>query len=59
MTRAIDQAFTRAAQDDEVKVIVLAGAGDHFSAGHDIGTPERDIHKSFERVATTYWEHED
>src|SRR5262249_45797697 len=42
-----------------VAVIVLAGAGPHFSAGHDIGTPERDIHKSFPRVATTWWEHED
>jgi enoyl-CoA hydratase len=59
MTHALDQAFTRATADDAVKVIVLAGAGDHFSAGHDIGTPERDIHQSFERVATTYWDHAD
>ena len=58
MTFALDAAFTRAVQDDAVKVIVLAGAGKHFSAGHDIGTPERDIHKSFARVATTWWEHE-
>jgi len=59
MTRALDEAFTRAVNDDAVKVIVLAGAGDHFSAGHDIGTPERDIHRSFPRVATQWWEHED
>jgi enoyl-CoA hydratase len=59
MTFALDAAFTRAVHDDEVAVIVLAGAGPHFSAGHDIGTPERDIHKSFPRVATTWWEHED
>jgi enoyl-CoA hydratase len=59
MTYALDQAFTRAAQDDDVKVIVLAGAGDHFSAGHDIGTPGRDIHRSFPRVATSYWDHAD
>ena len=39
MTYALDAAFYRAADDDEVKVIVLAGAGKHFSAGHDIGTP--------------------
>jgi enoyl-CoA hydratase len=45
--------------DDAVKVVVLAGAGPHFSAGHDIGTPERDIHRSFPRKATTWWEHED
>lgn len=58
MTYALDEAFVRAVRDDAVHVIVLAGAGDHFSAGHDIGTPERDIHKSFPRVATTWWEHE-
>jgi enoyl-CoA hydratase len=59
MTYALDEAFVRAVRDDEVAVIVLAGAGPHFSAGHDIGTPERDIHRSFPRVATTWWEHED
>lgn len=59
MTHALDDAFVRAMNDDAVKVVVLAGAGPHFSAGHDIGTPERDIHKSFPRRATTWWEHED
>jgi enoyl-CoA hydratase len=59
MTHALDDAFLRAMNDDVVKVVVLAGAGPHFSAGHDIGTPERDIHKSFPRRATTWWEHED
>jgi enoyl-CoA hydratase/carnithine racemase len=59
MTYALDDAFTRAVRDDAVKVIVLAGSGEHFSAGHDIGTPERDIQRSFPRVATTWWEHED
>jgi enoyl-CoA hydratase len=59
MTYALDAAFTRAVADDEVKVIVLAGAGKHFSAGHDIGTPGRDIHRPFPRVATTSWEHAD
>lgn len=34
------QAFARADLDNAVKVVVLAGAGDHFSAGHDLGTPE-------------------
>jgi len=58
MTFALDAAFTRAVNDDEIAVIVLAGAGPHFSAGHDIGTPGRDIHKSFQRVATTWLEHE-
>ena len=49
MTYALDDAFRRAVDDDAVKVIVLAGEGKHFSAGHDIGTPGRDVAKSFER----------
>ncbi|GIH72859.1 MULTISPECIES: enoyl-CoA hydratase [Sphaerimonospora] len=57
MTYALDEAFYRAVADDEVKVIVLAGAGKHFSAGHDIGTPERDAHLSFDRKATLWWDH--
>ncbi|WP_375385242.1 enoyl-CoA hydratase [uncultured Microbacterium sp.] len=57
MTYALDAAFTRAVDDDTVKVIVLAGNGDHFSAGHDIGTPERDIDQSFERKAVIWWDH--
>lgn len=32
-------AFARADNDTSVNVIVLAGAGEHFSAGHDLGTP--------------------
>jgi enoyl-CoA hydratase len=34
------QAFADADNDTSVRVIVLAGVGDHFSAGHDLGTPE-------------------
>ncbi|MBA2945541.1 enoyl-CoA hydratase [Streptomyces himalayensis] len=59
MTYALDQAFYRAADDDEVKVVVLAGAGKHFSAGHDIGTPERDAHLPFDRRAVLWWDHSD
>ena len=33
-----DDAATRADEDDEVRVIVIAGTGEHFGAGHDIGT---------------------
>jgi enoyl-CoA hydratase len=57
MTYALDEAFGRAVDDDEVAVIVLAGAGDHFSAGHDIGTPERDADTSFPRRAAMWWDH--
>ena len=46
MTYALDAAFRKATDDDRVKVIVLRGEGKHFSAGHDIGTPGRDINKS-------------
>jgi enoyl-CoA hydratase len=59
MTYALDDAFYRAAADNTVKVVVLAGAGDHFSAGHDIGTPERDLHQSFDRRAGLWWDHVD
>jgi enoyl-CoA hydratase len=33
---AIDAALDRADADDDVRVVVLAGAGDHWSAGHDL-----------------------
>jgi enoyl-CoA hydratase len=32
----LDAAFDRADADDAVRVVVLAGAGKHFSAGHDL-----------------------
>jgi enoyl-CoA hydratase len=32
----LDAAFDRADADDAVRVVVLAGAGRHFSAGHDL-----------------------
>ncbi len=40
LLKELDRAFEEAVADDEVKVIILAGAGDHFSAGHDLGTPD-------------------
>ena len=56
MTYALDACLRRAVDDDSVKVIVLRGAGKHFSAGHDIGTPGRDINKPFERQSL-WWDH--
>jgi enoyl-CoA hydratase len=32
----LDDALARAAADDGVRVLILAGTGDHFSAGHDL-----------------------
>jgi enoyl-CoA hydratase len=57
MTYALDAALARAVNDDQVAVIVLAGAGDHFCAGHDIGTPGRDADQSFDRRAVMWWDH--
>jgi enoyl-CoA hydratase len=37
----LDAALDRATADDAVRVIVVRGAGDHFSSGHDLGTPEQ------------------
>jgi enoyl-CoA hydratase len=59
MTYALDAAFSRAVDDDEVKVIVLSGNGRHFCAGHDIGTPGRDVDQTFERKAVIWWDHTD
>ena len=54
MTYELDAAFKAAVADDSVKVIVLRGEGKHFSAGHDIGTPGRDVHLSQDRVTMWY-----
>jgi len=57
MTYALDAAFDRAVNDDQVGVIVLAGAGRNFCGGHDIGTPGRDADRSFDRQAVLWWDH--
>lgn len=36
LLKQLDAIWMRAAEDDEVKVIILKGNGPHFSAGHDI-----------------------
>jgi len=36
----LDHAFATAAADQAVNVIVLLGAGEHFSGGHDLGSRE-------------------
>lgn len=40
LLRELDDAFTEAATDPNVRVIILSGNGPAFSAGHDLGTPE-------------------
>ena len=49
----LDHVFKCAVEDDEIKVIVLGGHGKHFSAGHDIGTPEKD--SNLPRTRTLLW----
>lgn len=39
LLECLDDTFSRAVDDDDVKVIVLMASGDHFCAGHDLGTP--------------------
>ncbi len=56
MTYALDAAFRRAVDDDAVRVVVLRGAGKHFNAGHDIGTPGQDGDQPFDRVQL-WWDH--
>jgi enoyl-CoA hydratase len=37
----LDAALERACADHAVRVVVVRGEGDHFSSGHDLGTPEQ------------------
>ena len=46
-------AFDRAAHDDEVRVIILAAEGKHFSAGHDLSeTDSAGAMKRYQTVGT-------
>jgi enoyl-CoA hydratase len=40
MIMELDDAFRQAADDSTVRVVIVAGAGQHFSAGHDLGSAE-------------------
>jgi enoyl-CoA hydratase len=57
MLYALDDAFEQAAADDTVKVVVLGAEGEHFSAGHDIGTPARDSHRAAQQRRTLWYDH--
>ena len=37
----LDAAFKQAVDDRDVRAITVFGAGEHFSAGHDLGSPQR------------------
>lgn len=53
MTYELDAAIRRACQDDDISVIILAAAGDHFSAGHDLSMTEAGAPAVADRV--TLW----
>ena len=53
MTYDLNSAFDRAAQDDEIKVIILTGSDPHFSAGHDLrGDGGKKLQEDFSVVGT-------
>lgn len=37
----LDAALDRARDDRSIRVVIVRGDGDHFSSGHDLGTPEQ------------------
>ena len=47
----LDRAILAAGADPAVRVIILAGAGDHFSAGHDLGTAEEQAYREANPMA--------
>ena len=40
MREEFDDVMAVAAEDDILRVVIVAGAGEHFSAGHDLGSPQ-------------------
>lgn len=41
MLDELDAALERAQEDRAIRVVVVRGEGEHFSSGHDLGTPEQ------------------
>lgn len=58
MLDQLDDAFRTAIDDDDIKVIVLGGRGKHFSAGHDLGTPQKDKDRH-RNPKSLWWSHID
>jgi enoyl-CoA hydratase len=52
LTYDLNAAFDHAAQDDAIKVIILAGSDPHFSAGHDLRGGSGKTHADFPVVGT-------
>ena len=43
MLTELNEAFDVAARDDDVRCIVLAADGKHFSSGHDLAETDQDM----------------
>lgn len=56
MLVALDEAIAAAADDDTVRVIILAGKGKHFSAGHDLKEAQE---KRSDFTAQERWRYEE
>jgi enoyl-CoA hydratase len=58
---AIDAALDRADADDDIRVVVLAGAGEHWSAGHDLKAllSDADEWARMRATAEGKWRHEE
>lgn len=54
---ALDDAWSRAIADPDVGCLVLRANGRNFSAGHDIGTPGRDVDMPIEAPRTLHPDH--
>ena len=52
MTYELNAAFDRAAQDDDIKVVILAADGRNFSAGHDLSGDGGKTWRDFTTVGT-------
>ena len=40
MLEEFDDALMKAVDDESVRAIIVAGSGEHFSSGHDLGSPQ-------------------
>ena len=56
LTYALDDALMRAVNEDDVRAILVCGAGKNFSAGHDLGSPGRDAHVSRPDRRMPWWD---
>ena len=53
----LNDAFDRAAREDDVRVIILAANGKHFSSGHDIRETDHHDHQDLYAPVTPYQQH--